>query len=139
MTQSSPSLFAQFARATSRAAGRPFTFGIAVMALLVWGITGPVFHYSDSWQLVINTATTIITFLMVFLIQNTQYRDAEAMQVKLNELIRAVEGAHNSLVNVEELTEEELARLHTRYAKLAEQARDLTKRGKTDTDVVEAH
>jgi low affinity Fe/Cu permease len=134
MNQPSGPLFARFARATSRAAGRPFTFALAIVVLLAWAVTGPMFGYSDTWQLVINTGTTIITFLMVFLIQNTQYRDAEAMQVKLNELIRAVQGAHNSLVNVEDLTDEELDRLRTRYAALAERARERTKRGQTDTD-----
>ena len=131
------SLFAHFARATSRAAGRPLTFGIAVMVLIAWALTGPMFGFSDTWQLVINTGTTIVTFLMVFLIQNTQFRDAEAMQVKLNELIRAVEGAHNSLVDVEELTDVELDRLHARYAALAKHARERAQRGQPDTDVVE--
>jgi low affinity Fe/Cu permease len=134
MTQSTGSFFTHFARATARAAGRPLTFILAVVVLLAWAVTGPIFAFSDTWQLVINTGTTIVTFLMVFLIQNTQYRDAEAMQVKLNELIRAVEGAHNSLVDVEDLTDEELDRLRTRYASLAERARERTKRGESDTD-----
>jgi low affinity Fe/Cu permease len=132
--ESKGSLFTRFARGTARAAGRPLTFGFALVLLLAWAVTGPVFGFSDTWQLVINTGTTIITFLMVFLIQNTQYRDAEAMQVKLDELIRAVEGAHNSLVDVEDLTDEELDRLRTRYAALARRARERTKNGQTDTD-----
>jgi low affinity Fe/Cu permease len=131
--KSTGSFFTRFARATSRAAGRPVTFVLAVVVLLAWAVTGPMFRFSDTWQLVINTGTTIVTFLMVFLIQNTQYRDAEAMQVKLNELIRAVEGAHNSLVDVEDLTDEELDRLRSRYASLAERARERTKQGEPDT------
>jgi low affinity Fe/Cu permease len=129
-------VFTRFARTVSRAAGRPLTFSLALLMLLVWAITGPAFGYSDSWQLVINTGTTIVTFLMVFLIQNTQYRDAEAMQVKLDELIRAVEGANNSVVNVEELTDEELDRLHSRYASLAAEARERANRGQS-TDVTD--
>lgn len=124
MTQVPGSLFTRFSRATSRAAGRPLTFSIAVLLLLAWAGTGPLFDYSDSWQLVINTATTIITFLMVFLIQNTQYRDAEAMQLKLDELIRAVEGAHNSFVDIEDLTDEELDKLRSRSAAIAERERN---------------
>jgi low affinity Fe/Cu permease len=137
MTHPTSPLFTRFSRATSRATGRPATFTIAVLVLLVWAATGPVFGFSDSWQLVINTGTTIVTFLMVFLIQNTQYRDAEAMQVKLDELIRAVEGAHNSMVDVEDLSDEELDRLRDRYAALAERARAGAKSGQGDTDVVE--
>lgn len=125
----SGSLFTRFARATSRATGRPATFVVAVLVLLAWGISGPMFHYSDSWQLVINTGTTIVTFLMVFLIQNTQYRDAEAMQVKLDELIRAIEGANNSMVSIEDLSEDELDRLRTRYTAIAEHARQKEKTG----------
>src|SRR5207344_902931 len=94
-----------------------------VIVILAWGVTGPMFHFSDTWQLVINTSTTIVTFLMVFLIQCTQNRDSEAMQVKLDELIRAIEGAHNALLDLEELEEDELDRIRSRYARLAEQAR----------------
>ena len=89
--------FTRFAKWTSRAAGHPATFAIAVLIILVWAATGPIFEFSDTWQLVINTSTTIITFLMVFLIQNTQNRDSAAMQLKLDELIRAINGAHNAL------------------------------------------
>jgi low affinity Fe/Cu permease len=116
--------FATVAKATSRATGRPATFLLALTIIVVWAVTGPLFHYSDTWQLVINTGTTVVTFLMVFLIQNTQNRDSEAMQVKLDELIRAVEGAHNGLLDLEELEEEELDRVRSRYQELARRARD---------------
>jgi low affinity Fe/Cu permease len=115
--------FTRFARWTSRASGHPSTFGLALAVILVWAVIGPFFHFSDTWQLVINTGTTIITFLMVFLIQNTQNRDAVAMQIKLDELIRALKGAHNQIVDLEELTEEELERLKEEYARLARKAR----------------
>src|SRR5437868_3098340 len=124
----SPSRFSQFAKATADFSGRPVTFGIAVSILLVWGITGPLFHFSDTWQLVINTGTTIVTFLMVFLIQNSQNRDAEAIQIKLDELIRAIDGAQNSMLDLEELEEEELERIHARYTKLAKDASSLLER-----------
>jgi low affinity Fe/Cu permease len=107
--QTSP--FAQFARWTSRAAGHPAAFGFAVLIIAVWALTGPVFHFSDTWQLIINTGTTVATFLMVFLIQNTQNRDGEAVQLKLDELIRSMQGAHNALLDLEELTERDLDRL----------------------------
>jgi len=103
--------------------GRPATFVIAVAIILIWAISGPIFRFSDTWQLVINTGTTIVTFLMVFLIQNTQNRDTEALQVKLDELIRAIDGADNSLLNLEELEEEQLDRIRSNYEKLAEKAR----------------
>jgi len=99
------------------------TFMIAVAIILVWAITGPIFKFSDTWQLVINTGTTIITFLMVFLIQNTQNRDTEALQIKLDELIRAVEGAHNALLDLEELDGEELDIIRKDYLELAKAAR----------------
>lgn len=118
------SLFTRFASATARASGRPVTFVLAFLVIVVWGVTGPLFHYSDTWQLVINTGTTIVTFLMVFLIQNTQNRDAEAVQVKLDELIRATHGAHNALLNLEELEDRDIERIRARYWQLAEQARD---------------
>ncbi|GAB2896752.1 low affinity iron permease family protein [Paraburkholderia jirisanensis] len=115
-------------------AGRPVTFVIAVVLVVVWAISGPLFHFSDTWQLVINTSTTIVTFLMVFLIQNTQNRDTAAMQIKLDELIRALEGAHNALLDLEELDEKDLTRFRKRYEQLAESARDALRDGGTDTD-----
>lgn len=133
----STSWFARLARWTARGTGHPEAFVAAVMVILVWAITGPIFGFSDTWQLVINTGTTIVTFLMVFLIQNTQNRDSEAMQVKLDELIRAIDGAHNALLNLEELDEKELDRIRANYAKLAEQARKDLRRGKFDTGVPE--
>ena len=123
-TLASRSRFARFATAASRAAGRPLTFVIAVVSIVIWAASGPLFGFSDTWQLVINTTTTIVTFLMVFLIQNTQNRDAEAMHIKLDELIRAVEGAQNSLLDLEELEDEELDRIRSRYEDLARQARN---------------
>jgi len=121
--------FAVFARQIARAAGHPAAFLGATTVVLLWAVLGPAYDYSDTWQLVINTGTTIVTFLMVFLIQNTQNRDAEAMQVKLDELIRAVEGAHNSLLDLEELDGAELERIRARYAQLAERARAVAERG----------
>jgi len=117
------SWFSHFAKRTARASGRPAAFGLAAAVILIWLITGPIFHFSDTWQLVINTGTTIVTFLMVFLIQCTQNRDSEAVQVKLDELIRAIDGAHNALLDLEELEEDELDLIRNKYTKLAEQAR----------------
>jgi low affinity Fe/Cu permease len=114
--------------------GRPAAFAVAVTAIIIWALTGPLFGYSDTWQLVINTGTTIITFLMVFLIQNTQNRDSEAMQVKLDELIRAMHGAHNVLLDLEELEEKDLNRIRSNYERLAEHAREELRQGKLDTD-----
>ena len=125
--------FSSFAQATSRATGRPLAFFLAVATIGVWLITGPIFHYSDTWQLVINTGTTIITFLMVFLIQNTQNRDSEALQIKLDELIRATEGAHNALLNLEDLEERELDRIRSTYGALARKAREDLAKGLGDT------
>ena len=115
--------FARFAKATARAAGHAGTFGVAVVIVLIWASTGPLFHFSDTWQLVINTGTTIVTFLMVFLIQNTQNRDSVAMQVKLDELLRALKGAATAMADLEDLTETELDAFKRHYAKLAEAAR----------------
>ena len=129
----SRSRFTRLAKWTSRVSGRPATFILAVVVILVWLITGPLFGFSDTWQLVINTGTTIVTFLMVFLIQNTQNRDSEATQIKLDELIRAVKGAHNALLDLEELEDEELDRLRYQYEMLAEQARSDLKAGRRDT------
>ncbi len=129
--------FTRLAKMTSIWAGKPLTFGFAVGIILVWGITGPIFNFSDTWQLVINTGTTIITFLMVFLIQNTQNRDTSAIQIKLDELIRATNGAHNILLDLEELEEKELSRIRKNYQKLAESARGDLKIGKGDTSIPE--
>ena len=131
------SWFTQFAKTTARATGKPAAFVVAAGVILVWSITGPLFGYSDTWQLVINTSTTIVTFLMVFLIQNTQNRDSEAVQVKLDELIRATKGAHNALLNLEELEEKELDLIRAKYASLAERARAELGRGQADTDAPE--
>jgi low affinity Fe/Cu permease len=129
--------FTRFAKSTAKATGRPMTFTIAVAVIIVWAATGPVFGFSDTWQLIINTGTTIITFLMVFLIQNTQNRDSEAIQVKLDELIRLSKGGHNVLLDLEELEEEELDRIRATYCKIAEEAREKLRRGLGDTDVPE--
>lgn len=133
----SPSLFTRFAQQTSRLTGRPLTFVVAMAVVLIWGVSGPIFQYSDTWQLVINTGTTIVTFLMVFLIQNSQNRDSAAIQVKLDELIRAIDGAHNALLNLEELEEKDLERIRSNYQKLAEQARLDLRKGKKDTQVTD--
>ena len=125
--------FSKFASYLSTMTGRPATFVMAVALVLVWAITGPFFHYSDTWQLVINTSTTIVTFLMVFLIQNTQNRDTAAMQIKLDELIRAMEGAHNALLDLEELEEKDLSRFRKHYEKLAEEARTALRAGDSDS------
>jgi len=124
--------FTRFANWAARATGRPPTFILALTVVVVWALTGPLFGYSDTWQLVINTGTTVITFLMVFLIQNTQNRDGAALQIKLDELIRAQQGAHNALLNLEELDEELLDKMRARYRKLAEQARRDIESGKSD-------
>ncbi len=118
--------FTRFAKKTSSYTGRPATFVIAVSVIVVWACTGPLFGYSDTWQLVINTGTTIITFLMVFLIQNTQNRDTEALQIKLDELIRAVETANNSLLDLEEMDDQELDRIRDTYTALARKQREQT-------------
>jgi len=127
------SWFARFAKTTSRATGRPMAFMLAFGIVLAWVLSGPLFGFSDTWQLVINTGTTIVTFLMVFLIQHTQNRDTEALQVKLDELIRATEGAHNALLDLEELEEDDLDRIRASYEKLASDARTQRKAGKLDT------
>jgi low affinity Fe/Cu permease len=131
------SRFSRFASATARLAGRPSTFALAVIVILVWAVTGPIFGFSNTWQLVINTGTTIITFLIVFLIQNTQNRDSQAIQVKLDELIRAIEGAHNGLLDLEELEDEDLMKIRAQYEGLAERARVALRRGVNDTGVPE--
>ncbi len=108
-----------------------------MLTILVWASTGPIFEFADTWQLVINTGTTIVTFLMVFLIQNTQNRDSEAMQLKLDELIRAINGAHNGLLDLEELTENDLERIKARYEALARKSREDLKRGLADAGAIE--
>ena|SRR5882724_2091593 len=118
------SSFGRFSRQVARATGQPTAFGAALVIVLLWAVVGPFFGFSDTWQLVINTGTTIITFLMVFLIQNTQNRDSEAMQIKLDELIRAIDHAQNALLNLEELEEKDLERIRANYVKLADQARN---------------
>ncbi len=115
--------FTRFAKWTAHATGRPLTFFMAVGVIAVWAVTGPLFGFSDTWQLVINTGTTIVTFLMVFLIQNTQNRDAEATQVKLDEIMRAIGEAQNELLDLEELEEEDLDRIRETYVALARKAR----------------
>ena len=124
--------FRNFARASARWAGRPSAFVLAAAFILIWLVTGPIFHFSDTWQLVINTATTIVTFLMVFLIQNTQNRDSEAVQLKLDELLRSTPGAHNALLEIEELSENELDEIKKCYAKLARNALEDLRSGKSD-------
>ena len=126
------SVFSGLSKWTSHVAGQPGTFLLAVLTILVWIMTGSFFHFSDTWQLVINTGTTIVTFLMVFLIQNTQNRESYAIQLKLDELIRAADRAHNSLLDIEELTEHELLSIKSHYGKLAEHARHELRQGKTD-------
>lgn len=116
-------LFDRFARRIAHLAGHPWAFALAAVAIALWIVSGPLFGYSNTWQLVINTATTIVTFLMVFVIQNTQNRDGEAMQIKLDELIRAQAGAHNELLDLEELSESQLERFRARYTAIAREAR----------------
>lgn len=115
--------FGQFSRWVARAVGHPAVFAIASATIIVWALTGPIFGFSNTWQLVVNTGTTIVTFLMVFLIQNTQNRDAEAMHIKLDELIRAIDKAENNVLNLEELDEKDLDRIRGVYLKLAKQSR----------------
>jgi low affinity Fe/Cu permease len=129
------SWFTRAAKAASHAAGRPITFIIAVTIIILWATTGPIFKFSDTWQLVINTSTTIVTFLMVFLIQNTQNRDTEALQIKLDELIRAIESAHNALLDLEELDDEELDVIRKDYLDLAKTARAELKSGRARTSI----
>jgi low affinity Fe/Cu permease len=118
------SVFTRFAKWTARATGRPVTFTLAALVIVVWAITGPLFGFSDTWQLVINTGTTIVTFLMVFLIQSTQNRDSEAVQVKLDEIIRAIGNAKNEVLDLEELEEEDLDEIRRTYTEMAQKARE---------------
>jgi len=118
------SWFSVFARRGATAAGRPTAFAVALGTLIVWALSGPFFGFSDTWQLIINTGTTIVTFLMVFVIQNSQNRDAEAIQVKLDEVIRAIDGAQNKLLDLEELEQEEISDIRKEYRRLAANARN---------------
>ena len=133
----SPSWLTSFTKLTARQSGRPTTFVLALAIIVVWAVTGPVFHWSDTWQLIVNTGTTIITFLMVFLIQSTQNRDAIAVQVKLDELLRVTAGAHNVLMDLEELEEEQLERIRRVYERLAADARRGVDAGRSDEGVPE--
>src|SRR5437762_6312182 len=114
--------FRVFARKASNVLGSAWAFVLALLVIVVWGITGPTFHYSDTWQLIINTGTTIVTFLMVFLIQNTQNRDAKAVHLKLDEIIRAIKGARNELVDLEELSDEDLKKLEQQFQRIRQKA-----------------
>jgi low affinity Fe/Cu permease len=129
--------FGRLAKATAKTSGHPSTFAVAVGIIVIWAITGPIFRFSDTWQLVINTGTTVVTFLMVFLIQNTQNRDSAAMHLKLDELLRAMQGAHTALVDLEDLTEEELDLFKARYTALGHQAKAEILEGRIDTDCPE--
>ena len=131
------SFFDRFARQVAYFAGHPLAFAAAVVLILLWLVSGPLFAFSDTWQLVINTATTIVTFVMVFVIQNTQNRDGAALQIKLDEIVRAVEGAHNGLLDLEELSEKELEDFRQKYLELAERARSEIRRSDTGTPDVE--
>jgi low affinity Fe/Cu permease len=126
-------LFNRIATATARATGHPIASVLAFAVIVVWALSGPIFGFSDTWQLVINTGTTIATFLMVFLIQNTQNRDSAALQLKLDELIRVTKGAHLVLLDLEELSESELEEIRDNYEELASKARKDLKKGKADT------
>lgn len=119
--------------------GSATAFGLAFSIVIIWAISGPLFDYSENWQLVINTGTTIITFLMVFLIQNSQNRDTVALQIKLDELIRVTEGAHTGLLDLEELTEEELHKIICKYTKIARESRKQMRKGEDDTHVPDVH
>lgn len=133
------SWFNIFAKGAARATGRPVAFMLALVTIVVWAITGPIFGFSDTWQLVINTSTTIVTFLMVFLIQNTQNRDSEAVQIKLDELIRATKGAHTALLDLEELDDQHLEKIKRCYEAIATKSRAQLKKGKEDTGTPFVH
>ena len=126
-----------FATKTSTAAGQPLTFVTAVAVILVWAVTGPIFHFSDTWQLIINTGTTIITFLMVFLIQNSQNRDASAMQAKLDELLRAVDKAREQFIGIEHLTDQQIELVRAALERHAKQLREDPGKKKTTEDTVD--
>jgi low affinity Fe/Cu permease len=125
-------LFSHFAKWMARMLGHPIAFAIAVLIIVSWALVGPLFHFSDTWQLVINTGTTIITFLMVFIIQNSQNRDSEAMQLKLDELIRAIQAADNGILNIENMNEKELQQLQERYESISQVAQKHIQKVKSD-------
>ena len=127
--------FTKIASIASRLMGSPTASILAFLSIIIWGVTGPLFDYSDTWQLVINTATTVITFLMVFLIQNTQNRDSKALHIKMDELLRVTEGAHTALLDLEELSDSELAEICSRYGKIARESRRLMRDGIDDTHI----
>lgn len=129
--------YANFTKYFAKLSGKSSTFTLSILLIVVWLISGPFFHYSDTWQLVINTTTTIITFMMVFVIQNTQNRDTEAMQVKLDELIRVTQGAHNALLDLEELEEDQIEQFRKHYEMLAEKARKALAKGDIDTNTLD--
>lgn len=129
--------FTKMAEATAHWTGTSQAFLLALSCVIIWAVTGPVFDYSDTWQLVINTGTTIMTFLMVFLIQNSQNRDTAALHLKLNELIRSLEGPHAILLDLEELSEEEIAQIHARYQQLAKEARAIVRKGGSDAHILD--
>ena len=129
--------FDRLAKWAARVSGRPTSFLVALGVVVIWLLSGPLFGFSDTWQLVINTSTTIVTFLMVFLIQNSQNRDTAAVQVKLDELIRASVGAHNALLDLEELAEKELELIRAKYEALASRAREMLSRGEVDVNADE--
>jgi low affinity Fe/Cu permease len=131
--------FERLSKWIAQFAGHSLAFAAAVALIGLWLVSGPVFGFSDTWQLVINTATTIVTFLMVFLIQNTQNRDGAAIQIKLDELVRAMNGAHNALLDLEELDEREIEAFRNRYVQLAEEAREEIRRAESDTGTPEIH
>ena len=133
-----PQRYATLAKTVAHWCGRASTFSLALLVIVVWIVTGPIFGFSDTWQLVINTGTTIVTFLMVFLIQNTQNRDTAAIQLKLDELIRVTQGAHNALMDLEELDEARIDEFRRRYERLAAEARVRLERGGVDTDTPDA-
>src|SRR5262245_12458605 len=130
--------FSRFAKSCANAMGHPWAFAAALFTIIAWALTGPVFGFSDTWQLVINTGTTIVTFLMVFLIQNTQNRDGSAIQLKLDELIRSTHGDHNTLLDLEQLTQEDLNKFLKTYQKIADESRRLVRHGSKDTGTPEA-
>ena len=131
------SQFYRFAKWASRAVGQPQAFLVALLVVVAWAASGKFFGFSDTWQLVINTGTTVVTFLMVFLIQNTQNREGEAMQIKLDEVIRAMKGAHLVLLDLEQLTDKELDQMRDRYAQLARKAREDLRHGRDDSGTPE--